>query len=451
MTFSSQSRQKLRRLGMTGLLVAGGIYALASLPLCPQGKQTPPRVLLFQKGTSPLEAGAAKAEIVVPHWPVTVAGYAPMRAEAKGQTLPLYARAIALKAGDFSLSLLSLDVLLVSKPFVEELRQHVGEVLLVPVHSHSSIGGFEGRWLVQVAAMGRFNEAQHKAVLQACIEAVEAARRNMQPASFAWEEAPLEEGWTRARSGNRVDSRLLRLRWEGKEGPLAQVLALSAHPTLARAEAGQLNPDYPGELALLEEEAGRGITLIWPSAVGNARVALPQATPRSFAEALHGFLNGWPPPPRGEEVPAPPGEVHHLRMAFALPAMDASRLVPRLLRGPADNLLCRGIPAEATFSVLRLGSLQWVALPFEVSAEAAQALEEGGLGRVLSIADDYLGYLEVPGHVEAGEGESKLQYFDKALLQRIMEAAQAATTHLNASKASSSALPLANTMAVQKE
>jgi len=439
MLLSAKNRLRRHRFWMTLLLLLGGIYVLASVPLCPHGKQAPPVVLLYQHSAAALEVGAAKAEILVPHWPVTVAGYGPVRANAVEQTLPLYARALVVKSGDLALSLLSLDVLLVSEAFVGEIRQHAGEVLVVPVHSHSSIGGFDARWQVQLAAMGRFDEAQYQAVLKACLQAIEEARQKLQPAQFAWEETTLEN-WTRPRSGDRVDARLLRLRWEGEHAPIAQIVVLSAHPTLVQASAAQLNPDFPGELALLEEKAGRGVTLVWPSAVANARVALPEATPQSFAQKLHEHLQAlWPSNAEADlanpketpkarqsaEHPAVPLEIHHARIRFALPAIDTSRLVPQLLRGPANNLLCQGIPAHAELSVLRLGDLPLVAVPFEVSAQAALALEEAGLGRTLSIANNYLGYLETPGNVEERAGESKLQYFDKTLLQQVIWAAQA--------------------------
>jgi len=425
MLLSDKNRLRRYRIWMMLLLLLGGIYVLASLPLCPHGKETPPELLFYQKNAALLEVGAAKVEIQVPHWPVTVAGYGPVRAEATGQTLPLYARAVVLQSNELSLSLLSLEVLLVSEAFVEELKAHLGEVLLVPVHSHSSLGGFDRRWQVQLAAMGRFNEAQHQAVLKACLQAVEEARQNLQPAHFAWEESTLEN-WTRPRSGKQVDTRLVRLRWEGVHAPLAQILLLSAHPTLVKPSATQLNPDFPGELALLEEEAGNGVTLVWPSAVANARIALPEATPRSVAQTLHAHLQAWPALPASapEVPPEAPLEVHHARIGFALPAMD-TRLVPTFLRGPANNLLCQGIPTHAQLSVLRLGGLQLVAVPFEVGAEAALALEEAGLGRVVSMANGYLGYLETPGHVKERTGESKLQYFDKGLLGRLLQTEQA--------------------------
>jgi len=438
MPLSASNRLKRSRLWMMLLLLLGGIYALASLPLCPQGQQKPPTVLASQTSTAVLEVGAAKAEILIPHWPVTVAGYGPVRANASEQTLPLYARALVLKAEGFSLSLLSLDVLMVSAGFVEELQKQVGEVLVVPVHSHSSIGGFDERWQAQVAAMGRFHAAQHQAVLEACLQAVQEARKNLQKAHFQWEESTLEN-MTAPRSGKQVDRRLLRLWWEGeaegeaeaeaeKKHPptLAQILLLSAHPTLVKATATQLNPDYPGELALLEEKAGRGLTLVWPSAVANARIVFPEATPQLFAQKLHEHLLSLAPM-EASGPKAAPVEMHHARIRFSLPAMDTSRLVPTFLKGPANNLLCRGIAAEAELSVLRVGGVQLVAVPFEVSAEAALALEEAGLGRSLSIANDYLGYLETADNVDNSAGESKLQYFDKSLLGHLIQAAQAVT------------------------
>ncbi|MCL2626934.1 MAG: neutral/alkaline non-lysosomal ceramidase N-terminal domain-containing protein, partial [Cystobacterineae bacterium] len=303
------------RLWMLVVLLLGGLYALASLPLCPQGPPSPPRLLSSQTAATPLEVGAAKAEIRVPRWPIVIAGYGPPRSEAMEQTLPLYARAVVLKAEGFELSLLSVDILMVSGGFVDILRQRLGgEVWTVPTHSHSSLGGVDERWQAQIAAMGRFDEAAQQALLQACLEAVEEARKNLRAARFAWEESTPED-WTRPRSGTQVDRRLLRLRWQDEAGPIAQILLLSGHPTLVRAKATQLNPDYPGELALLEESAGRGLTLVWPSAVANARISLEEASPQTVALTLHKHLQAWlppnpyptsPPPRPPLQAPAPP-------------------------------------------------------------------------------------------------------------------------------------------------
>ncbi|MCL2011454.1 MAG: neutral/alkaline non-lysosomal ceramidase N-terminal domain-containing protein [Cystobacterineae bacterium] len=416
---SKKSRLKYHPLGMSFLLLLGGLYAFASFPLC-KNTHAPPALLSSQYTQAPVQVGAAKAEISIPHWPVAMAGYGPLRPKATEQSLPLYARAIVLRSSGFELSLLSLETLLVPPALTQKLQQQLGEVVVVPTHTHSSLGGFDARWQAQISTMGRFEEAVYEAVLEACLQAVAQARQNLQEAHFAWEQSQLE-AWTQPRSGTQVESRLLRLRWQSKAGPLAQVLVLAAHPTLAPKSEKQLHPDFPGELALLEEGAGHGVTLVWPSAVANARISLPHATPQSFAQKLHAHVQAWPPPPVENSTPL---QLSYARIRFALPAVDTSRLVPKLLSRPANNLLCQGIPPEAEFSVLALGALQLVAVPFEVGAEAARALEEAGLGHALSMANNYLGYMETPGNVEQSLGESSLQYFEKTLLEKITQAAQ---------------------------
>ncbi|MCL2626412.1 MAG: hypothetical protein FWD46_06325, partial [Cystobacterineae bacterium] len=156
-----------------------------------------------------------------------------------------------------------------------------------------------------------------------------------------------------------------------------------------------------------------------PNPPPRGKVTPPNRKPTSPGDAAE---------PLGDEV-APPGdaaaalgEVYHARIGFALPSMDLSRLVPKLLQGPAANLLCQGIAPEAELSLLRLGGLSLLGVPFEVSGEAAFALESAGLGRSVSVSNNYLGYLETSDNVEAHAGESSLQYFNKTLLERMVQA-----------------------------
>jgi hypothetical protein len=129
------------------------------------------------------------------------------------------------------------------------------------------------------------------------------------------------------------------------------------------------------------------------------------------------------------------------RVRVELPTPDSSRLVPAWAGSLGNNLLCANAPKEATVSVLRLGPLQWVALPGEPTAEAARAIEQSAMGaRVVGLTDGYLGYVEDPLRVARGQGESRRQYFSQELSQVLAAGAATASQALARAQAGAAAL-----------
>jgi neutral ceramidase len=154
------------------------------------------------------------------------------------------------------------------------------------------------------------------------------------------------------------------------------------------------------------------VTLVVQGAGGNAAVAMNLAEPAKAASVLR------------EASTRTPFEREHsatvLRMAqvdVSLPSNDASRLVPSIFRRATENLLCEATPQTAELALLRLGSLHLLAVPAEVTAEAARGLEGRiPMARVVSLTNGYVGYLEAVNVVRAGTGESRRQYFAPELL-----------------------------------
>src|SRR5581483_9177704 len=98
----------------------------------------------------------------------------PPRPEVTSAHHPLRARAVVLKQGALSFGLVSLDVLLIPDDVAAEIRSRSGlsEAWVVATHTHSSFGGYDARWLAQLAGTGRFREAARRALVDGAVEAL---------------------------------------------------------------------------------------------------------------------------------------------------------------------------------------------------------------------------------------------------------------------------------------
>ena len=140
---------------MAALLAVGGAYALASWDWCGHWAQAPATLVAKARAHGALSAGAAAVELEPP-WPVTIAGYGPLRPTAVRANRPLRARAVVLQVGEVKAAVVTLDVLLVPQAVVEEVRRASGlpDAWVVATHTHSSFGGYDPRPLAQLAGTG---------------------------------------------------------------------------------------------------------------------------------------------------------------------------------------------------------------------------------------------------------------------------------------------------------
>ncbi|WP_002635155.1 neutral/alkaline non-lysosomal ceramidase N-terminal domain-containing protein [Myxococcus hansupus] len=410
------------------LLTAGVAYALASWNWCGSWAERAPVLVSRVQGEGPLRAGAAKVALAPP-FPVVVAGYSPPRPEAGQADVPLHARAVVLEAGGTRVGVVSLDLLLVPDVLVTRVRERVkasglSEVLVLATHTHSSLGGYDPRLVAQLSGTGRYREDVVEAITAAAGEALSRADAALAPVSLEVGEAR-EPDFVASRSGGAIpDGTLTRAVLRGAESPVAELLFFAAHPTMVPRHRAYVDPDYPGRLSALREEAGSGVTLLLQGAVGNASVAYSKGLGlervSGFARALAELAGNAPLSPVGDSV-----RLALARADAAMPRPDASRLVPSLTRAAGDNLLCDSSPRLAEVAALVLGPLKLVAVPGEPSVAAgAELLRRTGATGVLGLADGYVGYVETAANVEGGLGESRRQYFGPALLERLSVAAE---------------------------
>lgn len=423
-------RRSLRSLLPFALLTAGAAYALASWNWCGRWDETAPVLRGQVKAEGPLRAGAAKVDLVPP-FPVVVAGYPPPRAEASQANPPLHARAVVLQAGEARVGLVSLELMSVTAPVVEQIRSQASDlglngILVFATHTHSSFGGYDGRLVAELVGTGRYREDSVGAIVSAANTALHQAAAALSDVTLEVGEAS-DAGLVFARTGGETpDGKLTRVMLRGAKAPVAELLLFAAHPTLIPRQREYVDPDYPGRVSELREAQG-GVVLVLQGAVGNASVAFNEGQgverASSFAQVLSALAD------KATPAAAPvPTRLALARAEVSLPRPDASRLVPSLTRAAGDNFLCSSASRTAEVSALVLGPLELLTVPGEPTTGAGQVLDRRtGATGVLGLSGDYVGYVETPELVAQSAGESKRQYYGGALLERMGNAAQLAS------------------------
>jgi hypothetical protein len=112
-----------------------------------------------------------------------------------------------------------------------------------------------------------------------------------------------------------------------------------------------------------------------------------------------------------------------------LPRPDASRLVPRVLRPAAENVLCESAEVTSEVDGWALGPLTLVLVSGEPTADVAAHWERAaGAQRILGLANGYWGYVDTSARVAQGMGEARRQYFGPDLEETLAAAAVKATS-----------------------
>lgn len=403
------------------LLLALGVWRWASIDRCGEWPLKPAALTQLAQSQGTLLAGAAVVPFTL-QFPMTVGGYGPMRGSADKALTPLGARALVLEVGAQRLTLVLLDVLLIPPQVRDQIAANQkGPVWVIATHTHTGPSGFDPRAASELAALGSFNAADQLAIVEGGRKAIDAANAKLVAVKLEVGEGANELAV--ARSGKEVDRRITRARFDSEAGAIAQVVIVSGHPTLEPRKPEGLHGDWPAVLAQRLEANGGPVTLVLQGAGGNASINRDvAATPELAAEKLESVVRNIVTVPQPEPVAAAWNEVR-----VSLPRPDASRVAPGVVREVAENFLCDDAEDFVLVHGFRLGELSLVFVPLEPSLAAGLVLEEQArVGRVVSLADGYAGYVEPLEIARNGEGEAHRQYFPAELITQLAEGARLA-------------------------
>ena len=407
------------------LVLALALAAAAVVRLRPARSAEPPRVERVARGAGPLQAGAAEVRLDLPG-PVPVAGFPRVRWMDEGTRDPVSARALVVSEPGCSVALVSAEILLVPVEVSRAVEEKVSDlgldlVLVAATHTHAGPGGYWRNPVGERAATGPYDARVFAALVDRLAEAVRKAAAAREPAALSASRADLS-AFVYSRDGEEVDGRLLALRLASQSGrPLAEVVVFAAHATILGSENRRLSGDWPGFLM----RSRPGVALFFQGAIGDQSARMPDGTPISpeaYGRAVDGRVAALAFPP-GD--PRPPLAVATASVLLPEPSPGAA---PPLLRRLATNLLYDLVPARSRVAAVRLGPTLLLAVPAEPVALVAHGWREatGEGSEVVSLAGDYLGYVETPENAARGTGETVRTYYGPELAERLGRAVLAA-------------------------
>jgi hypothetical protein len=197
--------------------------------------RTPPRVTERQfLEPGPLRVGAAKRPLPVGAG-AELAGYGPLRGDARGVRDPPMARALALGP----LDIVSLDLVEVPAALAAEIRRRspgASPLWVVATHTHSGPGGVDPNPLAQALGSGRFQRVLFDSIAACAAETLAQARGRAEPATLWLAAQPHPEAQEARRPGGAPDPTLVALRALAPDGGVvATLVVFGDHPTLLPA------------------------------------------------------------------------------------------------------------------------------------------------------------------------------------------------------------------------
>jgi hypothetical protein len=386
-------------------------------------------------GRGALTAGAAVRPLDLGPAPV-LGGFPRWRWSATGVADKVTARALVLTEPGCSVALVSAELVLVPRALAEAVRVRVADlrldaVVVAATHTHAGPGGYWDALAGRFGATGPYDEATFERMVESMAGAVRLAAADRAPATVSVARGRLTEV-VQNRDGGQPDGRLLAVRVARRSGkPVAELVSFAAHPTMLGRRNTEISGDWVGRLLVL---GSRGPRLFFQGAVGDQSVRPPtvavpgaeagadagaggvagaevRARMEAEARAVDAALAGLEGSPA---VESPSMAVATARLG--LPAMDPGA-VPGWLR-PATVTVAGGtFSRQASVTALRLGPALLLFMAAEPVAAVGQSLRDaaGPDAEVISLAGDYLGYVETEAAFRAGTGEAKRSYFGPGL------------------------------------
>lgn len=401
----------------------------------------------------PLSAGFAAVRFELPAG-VPLGGFARARWASEGVRDPVGARAIVLAAPGLRVALVAAELVLVPAELEAAVRGRVADLALdglvvAATHTHAGPGGFWHNPLGEWAGTGPYDPALRDGIAEVMARAVREAAGTAVPVRPV-AVAGRAESLVRSRSGGEKDGRLTTVRLDRLDGgaPVAELVIFPAHPTMLGKRNRLISGDWPSRLLALGD---RGPRLFLQGAVGDQSTA-GHASPESYGEAVSRAVDELAAAAETETSPsvrtsavtataAPPSVRPEPHVAPTLAFAEAEVLLPPIAPGalpaflrPAARTIAGALmPSTARVAAIRLGTTVLLAVPGEPVAAVAAGWRArlGGEPAILGLAGGYVGYVESPGRMADGAGETVRTYYGPELAERLeagLAAALAAIT-----------------------
>ncbi len=234
-------------------------------------------------------AGVGRVDIT-PRKPVFLAGLGNNR-KSEGVHDPIYATSLFLTDGKTKLLLVSLDLIGLLYPDVEEIRKEVvkkydiqeTDIVIASSHLHSGPDTL-GLWGPDMFTSG-VDEEYCQSLKKGIVESIMKALTSSQPVILEVSQAEEKEVAYNAREEGLIDPTVLALFIKSKNGrPLATVVNYACHPEVLWSDNHLITSDFVHYLRKsIEESEMGGIVLFFNGALGG--MVTPRVKEHSFQEA----------------------------------------------------------------------------------------------------------------------------------------------------------------------
>ncbi len=407
------------------ILLLAAAYGVASLRWHPARRGGPARLEAVVRGAGPLLAGAAVV-LLDPPAPVPVAGFPRLHWMEEGRRDPVAARALVLQEPGCTVALVSLEILLVPGELQQAIEKRLRDLKLdrlvvAATHTHAGPGGFWREPLGERFATGPYSDAVFDHLVKRTERAVREAHAALEPVYLSVGRGEVT-ALVRNRNGLEVDGRLVSARFMGLSGrPVGGIVLYPSHATLLGVGNRLVSGDWPGALM-----RSRGEPLLYFQGAVGDQTPNPQpgpgGRPEAYARALAEHLDDL-----DHDRPDPWPELAVATVSEVLPQPDLGASPP-FLRRVARNVLHDLMPDRAELVAIRLGSLTLIAVPGEPVAEVGRRWRAaaGDGAEILSLAGDWLGYVETSERMAEMAGETVRTYYGPELADRLAGAVRLA-------------------------
>jgi hypothetical protein len=392
------------------LLVAapGGVALLAALPC---------------RSAAAQELRAALGVAALPT-PSALAGYGGIfERKAEGVLDAPEVRALVLERGELRVAIVAFDLLLIrpelrARLLASETARELDGLILVATHTHSGPGGYIPGWLPGRVTGARFQPDVVAQLVDAAESALARASAQLGPASAGSAHTELALAENRRRSDGARETALELVRIEpGGQQPIA-LLVYAAHPTVLSARNRAFSADYPGAVRRwLGTRGWRALFAQGP--LGDQRPdesLAPEAAEPPEIEARHVEAVGEALGSAALRSLAGMETRADAALAFAERSVAAPQ--PRPRRGCAlwwlspitRPALRRLASPRVEVQALRIGDTRLLFVPAEPSSDVGTQLRAGERIGVVSLANDWIGYLVSPAEYRSGGYEACMSF-----------------------------------------
>jgi neutral ceramidase len=354
------------------------------------------------------QVGWAKANIT-PSRPEMLIGYK-VRGPQEGVLDSLFLHALYLSAGNSSVAVVNLDLLMVPSSLPSLVNERLKSLGMdVPIywsatHTHSGFGGWEKGWVNRFIT-GKFDEKVLIRLSDLVVEAISEAIFTAGPARIQYLQKTAG-GMVENRISRdtvNVDNQIRTLIIEREDGSRGIWTSFSAHPTMVHKDIHSFSADYPGALRS-KLEASFDFAMFSAGMVGSQRPFEAHDAMQYGAQLAEILLHDM----EGVVELNPALGYEKLRIPIPLPSPRLSKNVmlrPWVFKAAMGEL-------NADVDVLRLGSLVLMSVPADFAGELAvhysfnEAAKSSGLQLMITgFNGSYVGYLTASKHFDTSDKE----------------------------------------------